>query len=139
MNSFLFFLSFILLNPWVLCFLSQTLIPGKVGGSDFFYFLPLWLSFFRLSPVINNFFALRSVHFVSLFACLRIVPAYFHVVRIAILVYPVSQFFKKKTEMKKDKPHLNEIYLFFRLSTAFCKSLRNRVPSSSRCFCGICI
>ena len=68
MNSFLFFLSFILLNPWVLCFLSQALIPGKVGGSDFFYFLPLWLSFFRLSPVINHIPASRSVHFVSLFA-----------------------------------------------------------------------
>ena len=36
MNSFLFFLSFILLNPRVLCFLSQFLIPGKVGGSGFF-------------------------------------------------------------------------------------------------------
>lgn len=68
MNSFLFFLSFILLNPWVLCFLSQALIPGKVGGSDFFYFLSLRLSFFRLSPVINNTPASRSVHFVSLFA-----------------------------------------------------------------------
>ena len=38
MNSFLFFLSFILLNPRVLCFLSQFLIPGKVGGSGFFSF-----------------------------------------------------------------------------------------------------
>lgn len=42
MNSFLFFLSFILLNPWVLRFLSQTLIPGKVGGSDFFIFSPVY-------------------------------------------------------------------------------------------------
>ena len=46
MNSFLFFLSFILLNPWVLRFLSQTLIPGKVGGSDFFIFSPVF-HFFR--------------------------------------------------------------------------------------------
>lgn len=139
MNSFLFFLSFILLNPWVLCFLSQALIPGKVGGSDFFYFLSLWLSFFRLSPVINNFSASRSVHFVSLFA--PVLESFQPIFTSFGSQFSFTLFLSslKKTEMKKDKPHLNEIYLFFRLSTAFCKSLRNRVPSSSRCFCGIYI
>ena len=53
MNSFLFFLSFILLNPRVLCFLSQFLIPGKVGGSGFFSFSIF--SFLSLACVYPQF------------------------------------------------------------------------------------
>ena len=111
-------------RPW---FLEKSVAPTFFSAA-----LPFLFSFKPCNQQHSRFALCSFCIFV--YACLRIVPAYFHIVRSQ---FSFTLFLRQK--WKKDKSHLNEIYLFFRLSTAFCKSLRNRVPSSFGYLCRICI
>ena len=113
-------------RPW---FLEKSVAPTFFSAALAFLFS------FKPSNQQHSRFALCSFC-IFVYACLRIVPAYFHIVR--------SQFsFTLFLRQKWKKINLTSMKFIFSFAypqpSAKASETRNRVPSSSRCFCGICI